>query len=472
MASDGASGPWRAAPSTAADAADSTASAQRAQLLSGVRVLDLGRILAGPYCTMLLADMGADVIKVERPGAGDDTRSWGPPFLQGESAYFLGINRNKRSVAVDMKQAAGLDAVLRLAASADVLVENFVPGRLEKLGLTYERVAALNPRLVWCSITGFGPTGPYAQRAAYDVPVAALGGMLSITGHPDGPPAKPGVALTDVLTGTHAHGAILGKRRAARLARPPRGAHTTTPRAAALLARSNTGRGQRIDTSLLECQIASLINIGMNVLLDPRGPDAPPPKRWGSAHASVVPYQVFAAAGGDELVIAANSDTQWLALCDALGGEEGARLRADERFLTNAGRVAHRDEVIQGVADAVAHRPRSELLQTLSAAGLAVTPVNTVREALDDPQVRHRGMVTSLQGHAALGGAELPCLGFPVKYGAVPDEQRPRQAPPLLGQHTHEVLAAAGMEPELLQRGLDEGWLQQAELPRAAQAEA
>lgn len=372
--------------------------------LDGIVVLDLSRILAGPYCTMMLGDLGAEVIKVERPGSGDDTRSWGPPFAGGEAAYYLCLNRNKRSLTLDLSRPAGRGIALDLAHRADVLVENFSPGVTTKLGIDWEAVSALNPRLIYCSITGYGPDGPYRDRTGYDMVVSAVGGLMGITGEEDGGPVKAGVAITDVTTGLMAQGAIT----------------------AALLQRERTGRGQKIDLSLLEAQVAALVNIGSNYLV--AGKQA---RRWGTAHESIVPYQAFQAKDGHIAVAAAN-DKLWQRFCRVLGRPD---LAADERYATNPRRVERRRELIPILAAELARKTRQEWMDLLVPEGIPCGPINSIEDVFNDPQVLHRGMLQVVD-HKTIG--QLKLAGIPVKYSAA--QLRVRRPPPLLGEHSEEIL--------------------------------
>ena len=374
-------------------------------LLAGVRVLDCSRVLAGPFATMLLGDLGADVIKVENPAGGDDTRAWGPPDAGGESAYYLSINRNKRSLALDLKQPAGRDVLRRLAARSDVLVENFRRGTMVGWGLAYSDLAAENPGLVYCTISGYGPLGPDAARPGYDFVAQAGSGLMSITGPPDGEPAKLGVAIVDLLTGLFAANAIL----------------------AALLGRARSGRGAPIEVSLLESAVAALINVGQNYLVTGR-----PAARYGNAHPNIVPYQTFAAADG-WLAVAAGNDRQFAGLVQALGRPE---LATDPRFATNAGRVAHRDVLVPLLAEEFQVRPVAAWVAALDAVGVPAGPVLTVAEVLAGPQVQALGLVREID-HPSAGRLRL--LGSPLHIGAArPPLRRP---PPLLGEHSAEVLA-------------------------------
>ena len=383
--------------------------------LAGVRVLDLTRVLAGPWSTQVLADLGADVIKVERPGSGDDTRGWGPPFLRdavgnetAESAYFLCANRNKRSLTVDISTDDGQAIIRRLAMQSDVLVENFKVGDMARHGLDAATLRAANPRLVYCSITGFGQDGPYAHRAGYDFAVQGLGGLMSVTGAAQGEPQKVGVAVADLFTGLYATVAIL----------------------AALRHRDATGEGQVVDMALLDAQVAMLANLGSHYLV---GGDVPP--RQGNAHANIVPYQVFAVADG-HVIVAVGNDRQFARLCGLL--DEPA-LATDARFTTNAERVRCRDVLVPMLQAHFLQRDRCAWLSLLEAAGIPCGPVNDLADVFADPQVRARGMVVEVP-HPHAG--TLPLVGSPITLSATPVES-PR-APPLLGQHTDNVLREVG----------------------------
>jgi formyl-CoA transferase len=390
--------------------------------LAEVRVLDLSRILAGPFCTMVLGDLGADVIKIEHPMQGDDTRAWGPPFVDGESAYYLSINRNKRSLAVDFKTDDGRRIIRELAERSDVVVENFRPGTLDRLGLGYEVLEALNPGLVFCSISAFGSSGPDRDRAGLDVIVAAAGGLMSITGEEQRPPVKPGVALVDVATALYAFGAIV----------------------AGLYARRATGKGQKIELSLLGVEISALINIASSYLVA-----GEVPRRWGSAHPAIVPYQAFEAADG-YVVIGATNDTLWQRFCRGVGLDH---LAEDPRFATNEQRVHHREEVVSTIASVLKKAPRSEWLSRLRQAGVPCGPVNTVDEVFRDPQVQHVGMVEEVR-HPTLGSVRL--TGIPASFSGTPAAIR--RHPPLLGEHTEEVLLEVlGYAPREIHRLVESG---------------
>ena len=375
--------------------------------LSGLVVLDLSRILAGPYATQMLADLGAEVWKVESPW-GDDTRRWGPPFREGESAYFLSANRGKKSLAINIKDPRGQELVRGLAAKADVLVENFKAGDLARYGLDYDSLAAVNPRLVYASITGFGQSGPRAHEPGYDAALQGITGIMSITGEPEGAPVKVGVAWIDVLTGLTAAVGIL----------------------AALRERDVSGRGQHLDLALFDVGVAALVNQAQAYLMS-----GVPPRRMGSAHPQIVPYQAFAAAD-KWFILAVGNDGQYRRLVEALGRPD---LWEDERFQTNAGRVEHRAELVAELERLFAGYTRAELLETLRAAGVPATPVNDVGEALADPQAEARGLLWELE-HPKLG--PTPLLASPLQHmNRTP--AAPSAPPPLLGQHTREVLSAA-----------------------------
>jgi crotonobetainyl-CoA:carnitine CoA-transferase CaiB-like acyl-CoA transferase len=375
-------------------------------LLSGVRVLDLSRVLAGPYCSMMLGDLGADIIKVERPGIGDETRHWGPPFAApGESAYFLCVNRNKRSITLDLKQPTGIRIVKELAGKCDVVLENFTPGTMDSLGIGYETLRAINPRIIYCSITGFGPDGPFSNRAGYDLAVSAFGGLMGITGEPDGPPVKVGVAITDVATGLSAQGAIC----------------------AALYAREKTGRGQRIDLSLLETQVSALVNIASSYLIS-----GEIPRRWGTAHETIVPYQGFETKD-KYVIVAVGNDQLWSRFCRVIGRPE---LAEDPRFKTNPLRVRNRKECIGLLAPVLKTRTRDEWVTLLNNESIPCAPINTMDEVFQNPQVLHRNMLVEVD-HPKAGKIKL--VGIPVKYSA--SKATIRLPPPVLGEHTREILS-------------------------------
>ena len=369
--------------------------------LDGLTVLDLTRVLSGPYCTMMLADMGARVIKIEQPGKGDDTRAWGPPFVDGESAYFLSINRNKESVTIDFKQPAGRELLHRLLDRADVLVENFRPGTLPKLGLDYDALAPKYPRLVYCSISGFGHTGPRKKEAGYDAVMQGEGGLMSITGPAAGPSFRLGVAIADIVTGMFAAQGIT----------------------AALLARERTGRGQHVDIAMLDSVVA-LLSYQAGIYFA----TGKAPGRLGNRHPTIVPYETFAAADG-EFVLAVGNDDQWRRFCAVAG------LEPEERFATNRQRVVNY-EVLKPLLDrCLKSEPRSHWIERLIAAGVPCGSVRDLHELFSDPQVTAREMVAELE-HAKAGLVRL--LGTPLKFSDTPGELR--TAPPLLGQHTESVL--------------------------------
>jgi formyl-CoA transferase len=380
--------------------------------LSGIKVLDLTRVLAGPWTGQLLADLGAEVIKVERPGSGDDTRQWAPPSLpDGTAAYYLAANRGKQSLTVDITQPSGQAIVRQLAAEADVLLENYKVGGLKKYGLDYDSLRALNPGLVYCSITGFGQTGPYAELPGYDYIVQGMSGLMSITGPADGEPHKVGVAVTDLFTGLYAANAVQ----------------------AALLSRYRTGEGQHIDMALFDCSLAMLANVNMNWLV---GGEVPP--RLGNAHPNIVPYQVFRTAGDSHFILACGNDKQFRAICELIGLPQ---LAADERFASNPQRVRHRDLLVPQLAEAFLTRGRDEWLKLLDAAGVPCGPINTVDEAFADPQIRFREMELHLKDAQ---GQDVPQVACPIKMSGTPP--RYDAPPPKLGQHTDSVLSALGYD--------------------------
>jgi crotonobetainyl-CoA:carnitine CoA-transferase CaiB-like acyl-CoA transferase len=394
--------------------------------LDGIRILDLSRILAGPTCTQLLGDLGADVIKIERTGAGDDTRQWGPPYVTDaagenttESAYYLCANRNKRSVEVDISQDEGQALVRRLSAHCDVFIENFKVGGLKKYGLSWEDLKHDHPGLIYCSISGFGQDGPYARRPGYDFMIQAMGGIMSITGQPDGDPTKVGVGIADVMCGMYASSAIL----------------------AALHHRTRTGRGQYIDLGLLDCQVAWLINAGLNYLTS-----GETPARMGNGHPNIVPYEVFPASDG-YFALAVGNDAQYARFCEFAGAPELAR---DPRFATNELRVKHRTELVPRLRQLTVQRDCGEWLEGLGTVGVPCGPVNDIRQVFDDPQVRHRGMRIAM-AHPLAGSGDVDLIGNPLHFSETPVSYR--RPPPVCGEHTDEVLG------ELL--GLDQDSLDQ-----------
>jgi crotonobetainyl-CoA:carnitine CoA-transferase CaiB-like acyl-CoA transferase len=376
----------------------------------GTRVLDLSRVLAGPYCTMLLADLGADVVKIERPGQGDETRTWGPPYAGGEAAYFLAVNRGKRSVAVDLARPEGRALVQRLARSADVVVENFRAGTAERLGLGYDELARENPGLVYCSISGFGPGRAPEGRPGYDFVVQAESGLMAITGEADGAPSKVGVAVVDVLAGYAASTAIL----------------------AALVGRGETGRGERIEISLLDTALSALVNVASSALVT-----GAEPERYGNAHPNIVPYQTFEAADGVIAVAAAN-DGLYRRLCEALGRPE---LADDLRFRTNPDRVENRAELTRLLTAVFATRTADDWIARIDEAGVPVGKVRGVLEAIGQAERAGRGATVTV-AHPTAGA--LPLVSSPVRPPGAPEPS----PPPLLGEHTREVLAELGLAGE------------------------
>jgi succinate--hydroxymethylglutarate CoA-transferase len=372
--------------------------------LEGLRVLDLTRILAGPLCTQMLGDMGADVIKVEPPGAGDDTRTWGPPFVNGESAYFLGVNRNKRSLTLNMAVKTGQEILARLVKSSDVLVENFKLGTLEKWGITNDWLEKNAPRVIRCSITGYGSSGPDAALPGYDFILQAESGLMSICGEPDGTPTKYGVAIVDVVTGLYASNAIL----------------------AALAARERTGRGQHVEVCLYDSGIAMLINVASNYLVT--GRDA---RRFGNGHPSIVPYTTYSTADG-MIAVAVGNDGQFARFAETAGHTEWAR---DPRFAKNPDRVTNRETLDGLIAQALKRDKSAAWIEKLRAAGVPCGPINSVAEALTDPHTLARDMVRTVK-HPTVG--DLKMVGIPFRFSGTPGAIR--RAPPLLGQHTEEVL--------------------------------
>ena len=400
---------------------------QRPAPLTGIRVLDLTRVLAGPWCTQNLADLGAEVIKIERPGAGDDTRAWGPPYLKDaagndttEAAYYLSANRNKYSVALDIASPRGAELVRELARQSDILVENFKVGGLRKYGLDYDSLKADNPGLIYCSITGFGQTGPYASRPGYDFMIQGMGGLMSITGErddlPGGGPQKAGVAVADLMTGMYSTVGIL----------------------AALHERGRSGLGQHIDMALLDCQVAMMANQNLNYMTSGQAP-----RRAGNAHQNLVPYQVFAASDG-HLIVAVGNDSQFRNYCRVIGLPE---LSSDPRFATNPQRVQNRDVLVPLLAERMATGERDHWLAELESAGVPAGPINTLDQVYQDPQVQAREMRRELPhptaGTVPIAASPLKLSGSPVQY---------RRPAPLLGEHTRQVLAERlGLSDEEIQ---------------------
>ena len=383
--------------------------------LDGVRVLDLSRVLAGPWCTQLLADLGADVTKIERPGSGDDTRHWGPPwFGEGDdrvAAYFLSCNRGKTSAAIDFSQAEGAALIRRLAENADVVVENFKVGGLRKFGLDAASLRAANPRLVYASITGFGQDGPYADRAGYDYIIQGMGGLMSVTGHADGDPVggpmRAGVAVADLFTGLYTTVAIL----------------------AALVNRERTGEGATIDMALFDTQLAMLANQASNALVSGKDPE-----RQGVTHPNLVPYQLFAAAD-QPIIIAVGNDRQFGRLAEICGHPEWPN---DPKFANNGARIANRPEIVRLIGEVIATRPAAEWLELLEKAHIPAGPINRVSQALSDVQAQHRAMVRTIAG--------VPMVGSPIRSDTGrADSDLP---PPALGQHTGQILGSLGVSDE------------------------
>jgi len=382
--------------------------------LQGIKVLDLSRILAGPWAGQMLADLGADVIKVERPGMGDDTRSWGPPYMPAavgfegsearEAAYFQAANRGKRSLCIDMSQPKGQEIIKQLAMQADVLIENFKVGGLAKYGLDFSSLNKINSRLVYCSITGFGQTGPYKDRAGYDFMIQAMGGLMSVTGSEGGEPMKVGVAVADVMTGLYASNAIQG----------------------ALIHQLRTGRGQHIDLALLDVQVATLANQAMNYIATGDNP-----KRLGNAHPNIVPYQAFATSDG-HLILAVGNDAQFERFCQVAGEKE---LASNSLYASNALRVANRNELVPEVSRLLKLQSTQWWLTELNKVGVPCGPICNIDEVFDNPQIKAREMKISLD-HPQLGKVES--VANPIKLSATPLQYH--QAPPMLGEHTHDVL--------------------------------
>lgn len=373
--------------------------------LSGIRIIDLTRILAGPFATMVLSDLGAEVIKVERPGKGDETRSWGPPFLGTESCYFLSVNRNKKSIIVDLKKPEGVSVVQDLVKCSDVLIENFVPGALNRLGLGYDTLKSVAPHLVYCSVSGYGSRGPYQSRPGYDVIAASFAGLLGVTGPENGEPCKVGVAMTDLATGLYAHGAIM----------------------AALLERHKTGFGQKVECNLLSSQISCMVNLASNFLNG--GREA---KRWGTAHESIVPYQAFPTSDG-YLTIGAGSNDQFSALCHVLDLKD---LLRHEQYSTNALRVKNRETLLRELTNTFQKKSTEEWLSILAGCSFPYAPINTLSQTFSDPQVIHNQIVQEVE-HPSIGKVKqvAPAVSFSTSQNEI------RSHPPLLGEHTEYVLS-------------------------------
>jgi glutaryl-CoA transferase len=404
--------------------------------LTGLRVLDLSRILAGPWATQLLADLGAEVIKIEKPGDGDDTRGWGPPFVVGEheadlfSAYYLAANRGKKSVAVDFSRREGREIVAALAKSCDVVIENFKVDGLKRLGLDYEALSANNPRLIYCSISGFGQTGPYKDKPGYDLLVQAMGGLMSVTGAPDGEPMKVGVAVADILTGLYATVAVL----------------------AALNERRTSDRGQHIDLALLDVQIATLANQGMNFLVS-----GTVPQRQGNAHPNIVPYQAFATSDG-HIVVAVGNDAQFARFTTILGVPE---LSEDPRFQKNADRVRNRSELIEILGGRIGSFRKVELLGLLDDELIPAGPINEINEVFADPHVAARRLI--VEKTLSEGGSAIKMIGNPIRFSRTPIAYP--DAPPRLGAHTADILKHELGMPDLeIERLIKVGTISRSEI--------
>lgn len=388
--------------------------------LSGVKVLDLSRVLAGPYCSMLLADMGADVIKVEMPGSGDDTRAWGPPFQAGEAAYYLSVNRNKKSVTLNLKHPRGHEVVKRLAAISDVVIENFRPGTADDLGIGYKDIFKLNPRIVYCSISGFGQDGPGSSRPAYDLLLQATGGFMGITGEEDGAPVRVGVAILDMGAGMFAAFGIV----------------------TALMERLTSGQGQYLDISLLDTSVSWLSYMAHNYFATGENP-----KRLGSGHPSIVPYQAFKARDGRYLVAAVGNDRLWVRFCQVLRLD----IANDPRFLTNRERVLHREELMSIVEQTLLQKPMEAWVKELNEGGVPSGPINLISDVFSDPQVLHRRMLVEV----CHPFGPIKVLGSPVKMSRTPGEVRTH--PPLLGEHTEDVLLSLGYTEQEVRSMREEG---------------
>lgn len=387
--------------------------------LEGVKVIDLTRVLAGPYCTMILGDLGADVIKIEAPGGSDETRDWGPPNIGGESAYYLCANRNKRAMTLNLKDPKAQDILRDLVRDADVVINNFKTGTMERFGLGYDSLAEVNPRLIYASISGFGQTGPYKDMPGYDYIVQAMGGMMSITGSEESGPMKVGVAIADVATGLYATIGIL----------------------AALRERECSGKGQMIDLALFDSQISLLVNVASNYLVSGKVP-----KRYGNQHPNIVPYQTFAASDM-EMVVAVGNDQQFHRLCRLLGHEEWS---ADSRFMTNSMRLANREVLCGLLGNEFAKRPAAEWLCELTDAGIPNAPIHTMEQLFQDPQVEAREMKIEAS-HPTAGS--VPMVGSPLKLSRTPVSVR--HHPPLAGEHTKEILLEHGFNEEQIYEWLD-----------------
>lgn len=380
-------------------------------VLDSITILDLTRYLAGPYCSMILGDLGAEVVKIERPKTGDGSRQWGPPFIHGESAYFLSINRNKKSVTINLRTEKGCEIVRKMASTYDVLIENYRPGIVQKLGLDYETLSKINPQLIYCSISGFGQTGPYREKPSYDIVGQAMGGLMSLTGEENRPPVKIGVAISDIFAGMYAAIGILS----------------------ALITRKQTGQGQMIDVSLLDGLVSILSHQAGNYLVS--GVD---PKRLGSAHPTIAPYQAFQAADS-YFVIAVGNDALWRRFCQGVNLSE---LMTDPRFATNPDRVKNRDELTQILNAFFQKKTAQEWLSLIEKAGVPCGPVLQLSEVFTDPQVLHRKMVEEIE-HPSAG--HIKVVGTPLKLSSTPASIR--TPPPILGEHTTIILQSLGYTP-------------------------
>lgn len=380
--------------------------------LEGVKILDLSRVLAGPYCTMILGDMGADVIKVEAPGGSDDTRGWGPPYRNGESAYYMCANRNKRAITVNLKSEKGREVIRSVAKQSDVVIHNFKNGKMKEWGLDYANLRTLNPKLIYCAITGFGATGPYKDLAGYDYIIQAMSGLMSITGSKESGPIKVGVAIADVLTGLYATVGILG----------------------ALNERNRSGLGQSLDLALFDAQVSGLVNVASNYLISDKIPE-----RLGNQHPNIVPYQTFETRNG-EMVVAVGNDGQFKRYCQAIGMED---LAADERFETNSKRLENREALIPILIEKMRLKTSEEWLSLLNENGVPCGPINNMAQLFQNEQVQAREMLVEVD-HTTAG--KIPLVGSPLKFSRTPVQID--RHPPLAGEHTEEVLAELGMTTE------------------------
>lgn len=377
--------------------------------LENIKVLDLSRVLAGPYCTMILGDMGAEVIKVEAPGGSDETRKWGPPFENGVSAYYLCANRNKKSITVDLKSEEGIEAIKGLVRESDVVINNFKTGTMERFGLDYETLDAINPEIVYCSITGFGETGPYRDMPGYDFIIQAMSGLMSITGEQESGPQKVGVAITDILTGLYACIGIQG----------------------ALMERTNSGKGQKLDLSLYDSAVSALVNVGSNYLMSGNVP-----QKLGNRHANIVPYQTFKTADG-EMVIAVGNDNQFRSLCDIL---ERPELMSDERFQTNPNRVANRDELVLLLQQVFSTKSTASWQEQCGQHNIPCGPIQNLEEVTKDPQLQSRDMFINCQ-HPNAG--DVGMIGSPLHFSRTPTSLR--YYPPNAGEHNDDILTQLGL---------------------------